>query len=117
MAERRQHQRVRPYKASTCLGQVLDLSQSGMKLFRRGKLNLQVGQRIEADLQGKDHEIRVAARVLRIEKLGFRRHAIAMEFLDLSPEQHGGIAAIVAAEDEYLSPTLWQKTSGSAPRP
>ncbi len=91
---------------STPLGEVLDLSASGMKLFVMGRLPLAVGDRFDASLQEDSGRIDLTAEVVRIERLGVRRHAVGVRFVDLSAGHRQQLEAIVSAA-QFVSPRLW----------
>ena len=108
MTERRQHPRVRPRRTASCLGEVLDLSESGMKVFRKGAQSLAIGDRFDAEVEHPGMTVRLTARVIRIEKLGLRRHAIGLTFVDPTPQQRDQIAALIGrARDGCIGPQLW----------
>lgn len=80
------------------LGQVLDLSGSGLKTLRHGrapqlgapvKLTLQSSAGICATLTGK---------VSRVHRLGFRKHEIGVHFDDLSQADRAKLLGIVRGE-------------------
>lgn len=91
---------------TTPLGQVLDLSASGMKLFIKGRLTLAAGDRFDASLDERGGQVDLTGRVVRIEKLGVRRHAVAVQFIDMTLEQRRRLESIVDAA-MFVSPRLW----------
>jgi len=73
-------------------GDVVDLSATGVRIFRRGGLKWRIGETINLTLRWHSDEIQVSARVLRTKRLGFRRHDIGLEFVEVSPETKEAIA-------------------------
>lgn len=74
------------------IGDVVDLSATGVRVFRRGGLKWRIGETINLTLRWHSDEIQVLARVLRANRLGFRRHDIGLEFVEVSPEAQEAIA-------------------------
>lgn len=91
---------------TTPLGQVLDLSASGMKLFIKGRLTVAPGDRFDASLNENGDRIDLTGRIVRIEKLGIRRHAVAVQFIDMTVEQRRHLESIVAGA-QFVSPRVW----------
>lgn len=71
---------------STPFGEVMDVSDSGIGVFRKGKLNCQVGDEVKLYLSHDATEIELNARVVRISKVGLFRHEIGFEFVGVSEE-------------------------------
>lgn len=87
--ERRRHGRLRCEETSCCVGQVEDLSASGMRVKRRGRPIMEIGDELTIGVHPDAGEpaIKLHARVVWIEKSGFRQHIYGMEFADLSDDQ------------------------------
>jgi len=84
MAERRQNMRFKALGLSTPFGEVMDISDSGIGVFRKGKLNCSIGDEVKVVLSHQDMVIEAAARVARIDKVGLFRHEIGMEFIGIT---------------------------------
>lgn len=98
--ERRRHGRLRCEETSCCVGQVTDLSASGMRVKRRGRPIMEVGDELQIGVHPDAGEpaITLTARVVWIEKAGFRQHIYGMEFAGLNDQQRiklGELARIV----------------------
>jgi PilZ domain-containing protein len=87
--ERRRHGRLRCEETTCCVGPVVDLSASGMRVQRRGRPVLEVGDelKVRVHVYGDDPAITLTARVVWIKRSGFRQHVYGMEFAGLSDEQ------------------------------
>jgi hypothetical protein len=86
MSERRQHTRFKALGLSTPFGEVMDVSDSGMGVFRKGKLGCEIGDEVKLYLSHGSTEIELNARVARISKVGLFRHEIGFEFVNINEE-------------------------------
>ena len=66
-------------------GKLLDLSASGMRIFRKGRVSEKQGDILGLTLVWSDTEIPVKAHIKWIKKVGFRKHLIGIAFDSLSP--------------------------------
>ncbi len=99
-SERRRHGRLRCEDTSCCVGQVTDLSASGMRVNRRGRPIMDVGDELQIGIHPDAGEpaITLTARVVWIERKGFRKHIYGMEFAGLNDDQKrqlGELARVV----------------------
>lgn len=76
------------------LGDVQDLSGTGMRVRRRGRLMVKKGEIYEVTLASLVGKQTVKARVMWIKRAGFFRHEIGLKFEGLTPEVEKGITAI-----------------------
>ncbi len=76
------------------LGDVVDLSASGVRVFRRGRLKWRIGDAVKMTLKWREDEVEVTARILRVQKLGFRRYDLGIEFVDLALDAQSAIAEL-----------------------
>lgn len=86
MTDRRFNRRLKTHGLSTPYGEVVDISDSGMGVFRKGKLDLAVGDAVSIHVSHDNAEINLSARVARIDKVGLFRHEIGFAFVDISEE-------------------------------
>jgi c-di-GMP-binding flagellar brake protein YcgR len=86
MSERRENMRFKALGLSTPFGEVMDISDSGLGIFRKGKVNCQIGDEINVVLRHEDMVIEASARVVRIDKVGMFRHEIGMEFVGINED-------------------------------
>lgn len=98
--ERRRHGRLRCEETSCCVGQVSDLSASGMRILRRGRPIMDVGDEFQISIHPDAGEpvLTLPSRVVWIERQGFRKHVIGLEFVDLDDDKKrllGELARIV----------------------
>jgi c-di-GMP-binding flagellar brake protein YcgR len=89
--ERRRYGRLRCENATSCIGKILDISASGMRVLRRGRLLLEVGNElsitVHPDPDAGEPFLTLPSRVVWIERVGFRKHMYGIEFAELSDEQ------------------------------
>lgn len=76
------------------LGDVQDLSSTGMRVRRRGRLMVKKGEVHEVTLTSLVGKQTVQARVMWIKRCGFFKHDIGLKFEGLTPEIEKGITAI-----------------------
>jgi len=108
MSERRRHPRFKALGLSSAFGQVTDISDTGMRVFRKGKLELEPGDEVELAVQSERAQTCVTAQVIRVDKLGLFRHEIGLEFISLDDAQQTSIRSMVhSVSNGYLSPQCW----------
>lgn len=99
-ADRRRHGRIRTEDVTCSLGEVADLSISGMRVRRKGRRSMSVGDTFTLTLKYGQFALPVDVRVARIEKIAFRRYIIGLEFEETHPEirtKLAHLASIAAA--------------------
>lgn len=89
------------------LGEVEDLSASGVRVLRHGRGVGRVEDRFMVRLVsgvGPD-TVSVKTRIIRIEKLGFRRYSYGLEFLDVDEQTRAQLTALmrIATEMKLLA--------------
>lgn len=75
-------------------GDVVDLSATGIRVFRNGGMKWKVGDTITLTLKWHEDSVDVKAKVLRVRRLGFRRHDIGLLFEEVSEEVREAIAKL-----------------------
>ena len=87
MSERRENTRFKTVGLTTTpYGEVMDISDSGMGVFRKGRVICAVGDEVTMVLGHGTEEIELHARVVRIDNVGLFRHEIGFEFVDINEE-------------------------------
>jgi len=66
------------------LGQVLDLSITGMRVLHRG-MAPRVGDEVNLTIKAPGASVDVRARVVRVVRTGFRKREVGLEFVALDP--------------------------------
>jgi len=84
--DRRQHERVPTQDTTTEFGQVMDLSESGAKLYRKGSEGCAVDDRLDFDIRQGEIVLDVQGVIVRVEELGFRRYEIGVQFEALNEQ-------------------------------
>jgi hypothetical protein len=70
----------------TCpLGEVYDLSATGIRLRGKGRCRLAVGQCLAVTLQAPQGALTLQARVVRIQRHGLRMFDVGMQFIAITP--------------------------------
>jgi len=90
----RRHGRIRTEDLECCLGQVVDLSASGMRVAGRFRNVVKQGQTMRLVLQHPDGELAVECRVAHITRTGIRKQVIGMEFVDPSDQTRAAITRL-----------------------
>lgn len=86
MTDRRQNMRFKALGLSTAFGEVIDISDSGIGVFRKGKIEVSIGEDVRLYLSHETEEIELTARVARIDKVGLFRHEIGFAFTNMDEE-------------------------------
>jgi len=85
-SDRRRHGRIRTEEVTCSIGDVVDLSASGMRVERKGRQVIHEGETITLTLKYDQYALPIKAEVVRLEKVGFRRYVLGMQFEELSDE-------------------------------
>lgn len=101
---RRRHGRVRCQETRCTLGEVLDLSASGVRVLTRGRVRLKRDTVIPMIIEVGDRAVPVQAKVVWVNKAGWRRRTAGLQFVDLTPELRARLAELAqyAANSEYI---------------
>jgi len=101
---RRRHGRVRCGDTRCTLGEVLDLSASGVRVLVRGRVRLKKDSVTPMLLEMGDNVVPVKARVVWISRAGWFRHTAGLQFVDVTPEQRAKLIQLaqVAWNNEYI---------------
>ncbi|MEM9251324.1 MAG: PilZ domain-containing protein [Planctomycetota bacterium] len=106
--ERRGHQRVQVPDLSSPYGEVIDLSLTGMKVYRKGGRQPVVGDRLEATLEHSLASVKVAAEVVWVEDVGLRRRLIGCRFLDPTEADQKSLGQLIGVgHDEVKGPAVY----------
>ena len=93
---------------STPFGEVMDLSDTGMGVFRKGKVQVALGQTVTIQLSHEGTDVQVTARVARIDKVGLFRHEIGFQFINIDEETLTRLWSMTdSACSEFASPHCW----------
>lgn len=85
--DRRTHPRVPTPDAASMFGDVMDLSESGACLFRKGTPACRVGEPLTLDIRQGAIELHLRASVVRIGELGYKRYEIGVSFENVGPAE------------------------------
>lgn len=81
--ERREHERARPAKVQSSLGEVIDVSPGGMRVRSRRRPSVERGQAFALDVwKSGATAFRVNVLVVWTRRAGFMRHEIGLQFLN-----------------------------------
>jgi PilZ domain-containing protein len=102
--DRRRHGRLRCEQTSCCIGQIVDLSASGMLVKHRGRLMIENEQNlcVTVSHESGDSDVTVTVRVVRIERIGFRKHRYGLEFVDLQDGQKKQMVDLARTASDQL---------------
>jgi DnaJ-like protein/PilZ domain-containing protein len=70
---------------TSTLGDVIDLSGSGLRIRRAGGAAVTVGQVLKVTLKSDQCQVTLKCRVVRVQKLGLRRCDIGLAFVEIKP--------------------------------
>ncbi|MCX5662468.1 MAG: PilZ domain-containing protein [Planctomycetota bacterium] len=94
-ANLRRHGRIRCDMLTCGLGDVVDLSASGMRVTRTSLGANTLGEILDVRLQAPGLTMVVRAKVVHISKAGLLRRNLGLEFVDVTPEIARGLTEIV----------------------
>lgn len=79
----------------TCsLGEIADLSMSGMRIIHAGRPAIKVGQHLPLAVQSRQQRLSLTGRVVRIARLGLRQYEIGVQFIGLEPGHEKALVAL-----------------------
>ena len=108
MSDRRQQPRLRTPGLSTPYGEVMDISDNGIGVFRKGRLNVAVGDTVSIYLSHESDELQITARVARIDKVGLFRHEIGFAFVGVDEDTLTRLWSLAdSACSEFTGPRCW----------
>ncbi len=93
----RRHGRVRTESVACSLGEVVDISASGLRVRCQGKPPCRIGQRASIMINGFEGPFQVFARPVWIRKTGMWRYEIGLCFEDLDQTARLQLAGLVRA--------------------
>ncbi|MEM9882411.1 MAG: PilZ domain-containing protein [Planctomycetota bacterium] len=82
--DHRRHGRLKTEGTESSLGQVVDISASGMRVRRKGGLPVKQGEKFRVDVQVDKEVMAVDVAVRRVYKIGRRKFEFGVEFINLS---------------------------------
>lgn len=91
---RRRCGRLRCSDTHSTLGDVLDLSGSGMRVVRQGRSFVDVGDEFAVLISWDEASLPVQVKVARVTKIGFRKFEYGLQFMDLSDESRRELTRI-----------------------
>lgn len=80
----RRHGRLACELLSSSLGEVLDISASGVRVRRRGRVRVAKGEEVSITLQFGGSKIPAKVRVAWTRRAGFWSHELGLEFIDIT---------------------------------
>lgn len=94
MGERRQNKRYKTQGLSTPFGEVMNISDAGMGVFRKGHVICAVGDEVKLHLSHGSTDFQLKARVARVVKVGLFRHEIGFKFVGIDAATRTEIAKL-----------------------
>lgn len=108
MSDRRQHPRFTTLALTTPYGQVTNLSDTGICIFRKGKLSIAQGETLKIVIRHELAEATIEGEVVRVDPLGLFRHEIGIAFTAVDARELCDIRRLIAlAHAESVSPTCF----------
>jgi c-di-GMP-binding flagellar brake protein YcgR len=107
-SDKRKSPRHRNQHANSLFGEVFDLSAGGMKIFRKGLKQIEIGDEFAVDLQCEHLAVSLQVRVVHRECVGFHRHVYGVEFVEQDAALQAKVDQLIdAAYDPYACPSCW----------
>lgn len=110
----RRHGRVKCHDVGCTLGEVIDLSASGVRVRAKGRVSVRSGDAFVMTIQTLDGPMLAPVRVAWVRRTGFRTHEIGITFSQTGPALTSALSnlARASANNEVISP--WFKERGAA---
>ncbi|MFP4145561.1 MAG: PilZ domain-containing protein [Phycisphaeraceae bacterium] len=108
-AERRKHRRFQPRAGvESLLGEVIDLSASGMRVFHKGSAAVTAGDDFDILLLHESLELMLPVRVVWVRHLSARRQMIGLEITKVTPEIERVIGEFAPQPSECVGPQAFR---------
>ncbi len=91
---RRRHGRLRTTDMSSDLGDITDLSRSGLCIRHKGKINVTLGEELILEIDASGELVTLPVVVRRLQKAGFNKTDIGMEFTEMDSIHERGLAML-----------------------
>ncbi len=105
--DRRREPRQMTVDLATPFGEVLDLSPDGALLFRKGLVQVSIGDELSLHIEENGIELDVRCRVVRVHEVGMRRHEVGVEFIDTREAERYLLRAVMRACGTDYSPRVY----------
>jgi len=92
--DKRRHGRLRCCAVQCSLGEVIDMSASGMRILSKRKVSMQEGTLTEIRIGHPPTDIKVRVRIVWKYRRGFRQHEIGVEYDQLTPSLQSALCAV-----------------------
>lgn len=92
--DRRTCGRLRTEQLQTDLGQVVNLSGSGMRVLARQSRLERLGETLDITIAGLGERITVRATIVWSRRIGFRRHVLGFRFADLPQRERSRLTEL-----------------------
>lgn len=100
---KRKNGRLAAQDAHTALGEVLDISGSGMRIRSRGPKRVNIGDAFLLDLYVCGRAVRLPVEVMRIQKAGWRSYDYGLRFGVLPPEMRVQFGMLARMASKHVS--------------
>lgn len=108
MSDRRQSTRYKALGLSTPFGEVIDVSDSGIGVFRKGRVICAIGDHVTVHLSHEITDIELTAKVVRINNVGLFRHEIGFQFVGIDEGTRDQLRAMTqSACSEFTGPRCY----------
>ncbi|MEO1236414.1 MAG: PilZ domain-containing protein [Planctomycetota bacterium] len=104
--DRRRHGRLKTEGTQSSLGEVVDISASGMRVVRKGALPVREGEKFRVDLQIEQQIMPIDVEVRRVSKLGRRKFEFGLEFINLGEDERRRLISL-ARTASTSARTMW----------
>ena len=106
--ERRKHARFRLPGISTEFGEVVNFSETGFAIFRKGALDINIGGELKLAVAFDGQIRQVTGKIVRLEELAVRRWEIGLELTDLTDADREWLRSL-ADRGEHITtgPRVW----------
>ncbi|MFI4859922.1 MAG: PilZ domain-containing protein [Phycisphaerales bacterium JB063] len=108
MSEQRKNKRYSTFGLTTPYGQITNISDTGLCIFRKGKQELGFGEMLRLVVQHEQAEVVLEGVVIRVQEIGMFRHEIGIEFTEVDAEKLAEIRLLIElGQAESVSPSCF----------
>lgn len=111
---KREEERFSTDLLTSTLGDVIDLSGSGIRVRRKSASGVAVGQLVKVTIKSDQCQVTLKCRIVRVRKIGLRECDIGLAFVEIRP---GLRAALQSLARFGFIPNLQQDSAGNAAGP
>lgn len=105
--ERRKSNRHQVKGVKTRFGEVMNLSQDGALIYRKGSLNCTIGDPLALVIHHRGKEIEITGSIVWTQQVGLRRYEVGVNFKSADPPTREQIDFLIETASQEYSPIVY----------